>query len=410
MQGSSPYANGYQSPSFHSSSYMPKLEAQFMKDFSCCGITLASLHELLQHYEEAHAQQLQQTVNNQYPPKPPGSQNFQARNPSQPGGVAVPTSKASTQMNISGSEAAAAAHQSVPAKFQQDMSFGPLPAQPPAQDMEAVEDMEMDDEPENTDPNMPVSSHMTHNGLSLADSTGIYGQRAQYAPPSARMPNLNLDTMQHENPLQNFQGIRQSQPNTPIANTGRPAPVFHHNPTVSSVNTPTLSAHPRHPRQMVVSGAGTPDSSAPGTPRELDADFVGGVGNMSMDNSGQNLGAFPPIVGHGQGAMGGYGYGMGSNSGIGQLYIDEPAKALSQPQGGETPGQLPPGKNRLGTAHYGPDSPLAKTIREQQRKVGLADTVEGIGCSEPKPFRCPVIGCEKAYKNQNGLKYHKAVR
>jgi transcription factor SFP1 len=26
---------------------------------------------------------------------------------------------------------------------------------------------------------------------------------------------------------------------------------------------------------------------------------------------------------------------------------------------------------------------------------------------EHKPFRCPVIGCEKAYKNQNGLKYHK---
>jgi transcription factor SFP1 len=24
---------------------------------------------------------------------------------------------------------------------------------------------------------------------------------------------------------------------------------------------------------------------------------------------------------------------------------------------------------------------------------------------EHKPFRCPVIGCEKAYKNQNGLKY-----
>lgn len=26
---------------------------------------------------------------------------------------------------------------------------------------------------------------------------------------------------------------------------------------------------------------------------------------------------------------------------------------------------------------------------------------------EFKPFKCPVIGCEKAYKNQNGLKYHR---
>lgn len=26
---------------------------------------------------------------------------------------------------------------------------------------------------------------------------------------------------------------------------------------------------------------------------------------------------------------------------------------------------------------------------------------------EHKPFKCPVIGCDKTYKNQNGLKYHK---
>ena len=40
---------------YSSSSYSPKLEANFMKDFSCCGLTLPNLHDLLQHYEEAHA-------------------------------------------------------------------------------------------------------------------------------------------------------------------------------------------------------------------------------------------------------------------------------------------------------------------------------------------------------------------
>src|SRR5215469_18318156 len=54
MTGTSPFA--FQSPSFHSSSYLPKLEANFMRDFSCCGVTLPTLHDLLQHYEEAHAQ------------------------------------------------------------------------------------------------------------------------------------------------------------------------------------------------------------------------------------------------------------------------------------------------------------------------------------------------------------------
>ncbi|KAK5680750.1 Transcriptional regulator of ribosomal biogenesis proteins, partial [Elasticomyces elasticus] len=54
MTGTSPFTT-FQSPSFHSSSYLPKLEANFMRDFSCCGVTLPTLHDLLQHYEEAHA-------------------------------------------------------------------------------------------------------------------------------------------------------------------------------------------------------------------------------------------------------------------------------------------------------------------------------------------------------------------
>ena len=56
MTGTSPFT--FQSPSYHSSSYLPKLEAEFCRDFSCCGIPLPSLHDLLRHYEELHAQQL----------------------------------------------------------------------------------------------------------------------------------------------------------------------------------------------------------------------------------------------------------------------------------------------------------------------------------------------------------------
>ena len=55
MAGTSPFT--FNSPSFHSSSYLPKLEAEFCRDFSCCGLPLPSLHDLLRHYEEFHAQQ-----------------------------------------------------------------------------------------------------------------------------------------------------------------------------------------------------------------------------------------------------------------------------------------------------------------------------------------------------------------
>ena len=65
---------------------------------------------------------------------------------------------------------------------------------------------------------------------------------------------------------------------------------------------------------------------------------------------------------------------------------------------------------RLGNAQYGPNSEIARRIREQQMLAGVPDTAAGmLPNDEPKPFRCPVIGCEKAYKNQNGLKYHKTV-
>ncbi|CAL9729247.1 transcription factor Sfp1p [Monosporozyma unispora] len=44
----------FQSPPFNTSTYLPNLEKQFCKDYSCCGLSLPGLHDLLRHYEEAH--------------------------------------------------------------------------------------------------------------------------------------------------------------------------------------------------------------------------------------------------------------------------------------------------------------------------------------------------------------------
>jgi transcription factor SFP1 len=35
-------------------SYLPELEADYCKDYNCCGELLPTLHDLLRHYEEAH--------------------------------------------------------------------------------------------------------------------------------------------------------------------------------------------------------------------------------------------------------------------------------------------------------------------------------------------------------------------
>ncbi|KAI7708466.1 hypothetical protein KC322_g5057 [Hortaea werneckii] len=77
--------------------------------------------------------------------------------------------------------------------------------------------------------------------------------------------------------------------------------------------------------------------------------------------------------------------------------IDDPAKRLLSKQGGNKGFPNPA---------FAQNSELAKRIRETQLLNGLAG-VGGFVGEEIKPFKCPVIGCEKAYKNQNGLKYHK---
>lgn len=41
-------------PPMSSTSYLPDLEADYCKDYSCCGQLLPTLHDLLRHYEEAH--------------------------------------------------------------------------------------------------------------------------------------------------------------------------------------------------------------------------------------------------------------------------------------------------------------------------------------------------------------------
>ena len=45
MSGTSPMMHhSMQSPSLHSSSYLPKMEANYMKDYVCCDIRLDSMH------------------------------------------------------------------------------------------------------------------------------------------------------------------------------------------------------------------------------------------------------------------------------------------------------------------------------------------------------------------------------
>ncbi|KAJ5641984.1 hypothetical protein N7490_005984 [Penicillium lividum] len=353
MTGTSPFT--FQSPSFHSSSYLPKLEANFMRDFSCCGVTLPTLHDLLQHYEEAHA----------------------TKSPNQ-------GHRASQGENRAALAAAAMAQQQSQQHGNQgrglqpdrtlDMQrkLGQTTSTSQHVDLDTIDDMELDEPMVDDDDTTSqlFSPQLREGGQGGFGSSNQGGQ-------------LNLGM------LPSHQGFSTpSQPGTPIG-SGRPLSL-QNNPTVSSVNTPTLMANPLQTSQF----RNTPDSSAPGTPAEIDESVVGGFGDLTMQQHamGQNQGQF--------------GHFSGGNNDMVDLCIDEPAKRLFSPTGGM--GGPTNAHFKLSGAQYGPNSDIARRIREQQLLAGVPDTTSILPNEEPKPFRCPVIGCEKAYKNQNGLKYHKA--
>ncbi|KAK3672811.1 Transcriptional regulator of ribosomal biogenesis proteins [Recurvomyces mirabilis] len=347
MTGTSPY--NFQSPSFHSSSYLPKMEANYMKDYVCCDIRLDSMHELLQHYEEAHAAQPTQTMG-----RTPKEQQY----PSSRAANATSTAQAvQQQAQVQPANLMPQPQMQQPTNFQTSPLFSGQSGE--QVDFENLDGMDMD---------------------TMQSPQGAQFQpQPQFGRQQPRGPSVNV------NIANAFQGQGLQTPTTPRPgqqNMGLP-----HNPTVSSVNTPTLMT------QTASQQTGTPDSSMPSTPAEPAGFDYNQLGNMGLTNFDyQQLLQNPNID------LNSLDLAHMNNGGSGT--IDDPAKRLLSKQGygnKGTPNQALMNSN---------SSELAKRIRESQLLNGLAG-VGGFVGEEIKPFKCPVIGCEKAYKNQNGLKYHK---
>lgn len=358
MTGTSPF-QAYQSPSFHSSSYLPKLEAQFFKDFSCCNVTLPSLHELLKHFEECHASQQMaplgmdsnDTHDTTRQPAPTHQQNNGNHidllgQASRGAGVTSPISgMGGLGLSMRQQQLAASQQRHYQHQVQQQRRYGQQEGdEDDLNDTEAAGEMDMDGE-DLTPPPTHAQSH----------------------------------TPRHTQPPQ----LRLSAPGTPSH-------------VLSSVNTPIMPHAtlelPRHPISLIGLNAFSPDSSVPGTPSALEhPEFAfphpmqayGGVPTVSQQQVHQA--------------------NMTSESMFGDLCIDEPAKRLYTPGGySVTAAQMQHLKYSMGVQGV--------QNNNNGNPPGRVGGVQGlpIGGVEDKPFKCPVVGCEKAYKNQNGLKYHKS--
>ena len=362
-----------------------------MRDFSCCGNTLPTLHDLLQHYEESHAQQTPQSLRT-------AGQAARARETTTPNSKAAIAAQAATAVQNQAQQQQAQSTQQSRSNLklsQGGVGVGGIQlmrqqqhAQPqtsvplqknvqPVDEMDGVEDMEMDDAIGPMENVPETTPNPSQNQPVQPVQPSMFGQQPR--------PTLNLNA----GALQ-YSGLRTSQPPTPAsAGFG-----FQHNPTVSSVNTPTLSTHTHQQHHF------SPDPSIPGTPAEdMDDNHYSG---MPLQNS----------TAHYNMGQSNYGYGYGANDLGLDLCIDEPAKRLFSPNGGYSNAralQQQFAQFGLGPGQYATSDELMRAYRQQQMMQlngGVPTPAAAIMMAEEhKPFRCPVIGCEKAYKNQNGLKY-----
>ncbi|KAI1106171.1 hypothetical protein F4804DRAFT_60700 [Jackrogersella minutella] len=367
MTGTSPYTGAHQSPSFHSNSYIPKMEAEYLRNFKCCDLTLDTMHDLLRHYETVHTGPRDAQLN---------------RNGS---GIPMPhrlsvTSRPSMSMGNGRQDSQGFQHpvqmgfgqhnRTMGANGSSSLGFGGLQmgrqssatmdsaAQKRSQqlnrmqsndEMDAVGDMEMDD--------AVGMMEMDDSQRTIQQTRQMFGQQQR--------PQLHVSTpgLQH-------QALRTSQPSTPgSSNFG-----FQNNPTVSSVNTPTLTTQQAALGQQQMGG----------NKENMEMDFSQ-LANLNIEN----LNGFDA-------------------SNLSEFFIDDPAKRLYSPNGG------PANQRALQQqmAQFGLDASQFGNITDPNHLAALQRAIANPGSlvmppEEDKPFKCPVIGCEKAYKNQNGLKYHK---
>jgi transcription factor SFP1 len=354
MTGTSPFM-GAQSP--HSNSYVPKMEAEFLRNFLCCDQRLETMHDLLRHYETVHTNTNPQaakptsvsmggahrlsisrsSVSNQggrrdslgFQSQGQLGLNQQNRNVTSNGnGLGFGGIQMGRQQSGMGSSQKAAL---------MDMHGN--------DEMDAVGDMEMDD---------------AVGPLELDDSSQRTIQQTRQMFGQQQRPQLSLNLT---GTGMSQQALRTSQPSTP-SSFG-----FQNNPTVSSVNTPTLTTTQSQDRQLGTGGNSATD------------DGLSGLGNNL------NLNDFS-------------GFGANMNN-----FIDNPAKQLYSPNNAMAQQRLQQQMAQFGLdqSQFG-DITDPHQIAILQRALGATNGTLAMPPEEDKPFKCPVIGCEKAYKNQNGLK------
>lgn len=435
------------SPPAAHNAYLPNLEKQYCKDYSCCGLSLPGLHDLLRHYEEAHiatspgasipathsgysasnnaaASQLKRKPQQNAQPRQPQHANYRNQSTQnqqqqhiiqqQPHQRHTPGAngpgQAMSQQRIPLSPATASTAQS-------NLSMGGISTHGGASSTGAAASNQA-----------PPQLHLNGNLVDAVSTNEVFLQANNSHLPishnphmlrrpdqTAAMPNSNAAAQHGKIPITPQHSFNAYSLNVATSKGGqasnRTNNMTLHN-TVPNNNMNNMNKFQKFPNNM----------HAAMELDFMDEDLIGGdvedpafmrLGNTLTHTADNSFAAHT--------AMNAARFNT----------MSMPTVGHPTPPPSTTTGTVPPhvihdeeddddddddedddDDDDEGLAVHNTVNTKAKSShRNNHRQEGYIDDparrLYVMDHEEHKPFKCPVIGCDKTYKNQNGLKYHK---
>ncbi|KAF9274988.1 hypothetical protein BGZ68_000201 [Mortierella alpina] len=328
--------------------YQRDLEANYCSNFSCCGLTLGDLHALLQHYEESHVRFEEDDDNGH--PVPAGFVDDDGWSTSS---ESTPTSPRTGR------------HPNNYMKGSSSTSTGNAAAAATVAALTASQQQQQQHQQKLT-PLSFLNARKKSNGVSLSD---IYAEDPSLAPEDvvSAFPNSILRTA--------------AQAEFSKASKKRDLSAYStsfdtHSPMAKKIsNFPTAAT----------STAGAASSSV--KPNANSAAAVTAAAILNSRNNAHEKSGESSI--------------HGANAKSQEELLSSVTGYLEQAiqQG------LLPDVGEVGSAAY--LLAAEDLVRKREELVSIMESISKSGSTGvDKPYRCMVNGCDKAYKNPNGLKYH----
>lgn len=427
----------FASPPGSSGAYLPNLEKQYCKDYSCCGQLLPSLHDLLRHYEEAHIA----TSPGNHPMNPNMigvNMNFSSQNVST---GALSQSQSHSQLQSHSNTAVTSIHHGAQNQSRNNSSDHPMQQEQLSSNnisyqqrklliaQQRLQQQQQQQQQLTQHLQQQQQQNVRKNPSQMQSSNNINIQTQRKVPQRSQLTNVTVNgsiTSATQQGQQSTTSNQQLHLNGSFVDAVSTNEVFlqskHSQQSIQRnvSNFNSYSTKPHHTMSQAVGKRSVPIGAG------LELDYMetdvlagmhdhtvgggieyhplGSMGSMShtvpLTNTNQaglskklKRSINPHIKGKGL-------QGRNSDSGL----IDEHNSAVLDDDGDgvddddddedeDEDDEDEDGVNFNRKQHGYIDDPA--------RRLYVMDH------EEHKPFKCPVIGCDKTYKNQNGLKYHK---